>query len=114
VIIALAVFLCGCGGREAHPIALYLQGDQNKSCDQLLYEFEQLSRQYKKKKQQHSEKEAADILLFVVLVPWFFMDLKDAEKVEYEAMAARMSVIKSLARQKGCDFIQVMDQAQKD
>lgn len=39
-----------------------------------------------------------------LIVPFFFMDLKDAEKVEYEAMKTRRDRLLVYAAEKNCVF----------
>lgn len=38
-----------------------------------------------------------------LLVPWFFMDFKNAEQTEYEAYRQRYNNLASIALSKGCD-----------
>lgn len=38
------------------------------------------------------------------IVPFFFMDLKDAEKVEFEAIQQRHNRLLIYVAEKGCDF----------
>ena len=110
-LLVLCFFMIGCGGRQAHPILSHQPNDQEKSCDVLRDEINYLNAQYKKKKEEHAGKEALDVALliggFFIIVPWFFMDLKDAEKVEYEAITHRIEHLTSLARTKNCEFLYI-------
>jgi len=105
----LSIFLIGCGGRTAHPITSHQAGDENKTCDVLRDEIDYLKVQHEDKKKEHQVKEAVDIALLIggilILVPFFFMDLKNAEKVEYEAINHRIEHLRSLAREMNCSFL---------
>lgn len=41
---------------------------------------------------------------FFLIVPFFFMDLKDTEKIEWEAMRVRYNRLLIYAAEKNCDF----------
>ena len=109
----LSISMAGCAGREAYPISSHQPGDQDKSCDLLRDEIDYLRAEYDEKKDLHQTKEAADIALFIggvlIIVPWLFMDFKDAERVEYEAIELRIKHLKSLAKEKGCEFLTTND-----
>jgi len=109
-LMACSVFMVGCGGRVAHPIMSHQPNDLNLNCDLLIHEIGYLNLQYKKKTKEYDLKEAADVGLLVggwwlLGIPWFFIDLKDAEKVEYEAIQARILHLVELAKIKKCENV---------
>ncbi len=110
LLLACAVFFAGCAGREANPMAAYLPGDENRSCAAYQAEIAQLQADMarilpKTDKGLTNALWATGGVLFIV--PFFFMDLKDAEKVEFEAMRNRHNRLLVYASEKGCDFGEV-------
>ncbi len=47
----------------------------------------------------------------LLIVPFFFMDLKDAEKIEYNALKTRYNRLLIIASEKSCDLSGVSTQA---
>lgn len=58
------------------------------------------------KQQQKETKDIWNVVFFVtgflVIVPWFFMDVKGAEKTEAEALKRRHKRLRLIAADKGC------------
>ena len=110
LVLAFAVFTAGCAGREANPIAAYLPGDENRSCTGYKAEIAQLQVDMARILPK-TDKGLTNALWAIggclVIVPFFFMDLKDAEKVEFEAMRNRHNRLLVYAAEKGCDFGEV-------
>jgi hypothetical protein len=107
LMLSFCVFLAGCAGREANPIPVYLPGDENRSCPGLKAEVAQLQVDMarilpKTDKGLTNALWATGGVFFIV--PFFFMDLKDAEKVEFEAMRQRHNRLLVYAAEKGCDM----------
>ena len=102
-----SVFLAGCAGRKANPVAIYLPGDENRSCDGLRMEITQLQADMQGMLPKTS-KEFTNALWATAgafyIVPYFFMDLKDAEKTEFDAMRRRHNRLLILAGKKKCDM----------
>jgi len=101
------VFLTGCAGRKANPIAIYLPGDENRSCDELKMEITQLQSDMQQLLPK-TNKGLTNTLWATAgvfyIAPFFFMDLKDAEKTEYDAMRRRHNRLLILAAKKNCDM----------
>lgn len=99
----LTVF--GCGGREAHPVQIYQPGDDQRSCTSLMAEVAQCESEIERLEPE-SDKTAYNLACAVsgafILVPWFFIDLKNAEKTELEAMTSRRDYLQQLAADKDC------------
>ncbi|MGD8786502.1 MAG: hypothetical protein PVJ60_03685 [Phycisphaerales bacterium] len=107
LLLCLSIFLAGCAGREANPIAVYLPGDENRSCEALKAEIAQLQVDMarllpKTDKGLTNALWATGGVFFII--PFFFMDLKDAEKIEFEAMRQRHNRLLIYAAEKNCDM----------
>ncbi len=113
LVLACSVFFVGCAGREANPIAVYLPGDENRSCTALKAEVAQLQvdmqRLLPKTDKGLSNALWATAGVFLI-VPFFFMDFKDAERIEFEAMRQRHNRLLIYAAEKNCDFGEVRDE----
>lgn len=107
LVLACCIFLAGCAGREANPIPVYLPGDEDLSCSALKSEVAQLQvdmqRILPKTDKGLSNALWATAGVFFI-VPFFFMDLKDAEKIEFEAMRQRHNRLLVYAAQKNCNM----------
>ena len=101
------MFLSGCAGREANPIPVYMPGDENRSCEALKAEIAQLqvdmARMLPKTDKGLTNALWATAGVFFI-VPFFFMDLKDAEKIEFDAMRQRHNRLLVYAAEKNCDM----------
>ncbi len=98
----------GCAGTDPNPIAVYQPGDENKSCPALKAEIANIDKQITRKKAQKSKQESDNVLWFVtgwfLIVPWFFMDLKENEKPEIDALQQRKDALIVIAAEKDCGF----------
>jgi len=105
--LAFAIFFAGCAGREANPIPVYLPGDENRSCTALKAEIAQLQVDMARLLPK-TDKGLTNALWaaggVLVIIPFFFMDLKDAEKIEFDAMRQRHNRLLVYAAEKGCDM----------
>ena len=101
------MFLTGCAGRKANPIAVYLPGDENRSCDGLKKEITQLQADMQRLLPK-TNKVVTNALWatagWFLIAPYFFMDLKDAEKTEFDAMRRRHNRLLLFAEKKICDM----------
>jgi len=108
--LAFAVLFAGCAGREANPIPVYLPGDENRSCIALKAEIAELQVDMARLLPK-TDKGLTNALWaaggVVAIVPFFFMDFKDAEKIEFDAMRQRHNRLLVYAAEKGCDFGEV-------
>lgn len=93
LLLIVSVLFAGCAGRDPNPVPIYIPGDENRSCDSLRQEVNNLH-QDMNVLAPDVNKADTNTLWFIAgvffLVPFFFMDLKDAEKTEYQAMAKRI------------------------
>ena len=108
VLLIAAIFIAGtgCAGSKPNPIAIHMPGDENKSCNALRAEITNINKQIKIKKNKKTEKEISNLIWFAggffLIVPWFFMDLNNAEKVEIEALQQRKDALTIIANEKKC------------
>jgi len=103
--VASSFMLAACGGRTAAPVMIAQYGDQNKSCKAL--EFEMMTAQNEiqrllPKTDKTGQNVALGVAGWFLLVPWFFMDFKNAEQTEYEAYRQRYNHLASIAMSKDC------------
>jgi len=110
LLLSVLIFLSGCAGRTANPIAAYLPGDETRSCEGLKAEIAQLQADMQRILPK-TDKGLTNALWAaggcLVIVPFFFMDLKDAEKIEFEAMRTRHNRLLVYATEKDCDMMGV-------
>jgi hypothetical protein len=108
VALCLTIFLGGCAGRAPNPIQTRVPGDENLSCDSLEAQMAQIQKDITEKEHERSSKTTGNVVLgvlgFFLIVPLFFMDLKDAEGTEIQALKQRYQWLGTLATEKGCDF----------
>ncbi len=102
------ILMAGCAGRTANPIPVYLPGDENRSCMGLKAEIAQLQVDMqrilpKTDKGLNNALWATAGVFFIV--PFFFMDFKDAEKIEFDAMRQRHNRLLVYAAEKNCDMV---------
>ena len=110
LLLSVLIFLSGCAGRTSNPIAAYLPGDERRSCEGLKAEIAQLQADMQRLLPK-TDKGLTNTLWAVggvlVIIPFFFMDLKDAEKIEFEAMRTRHNRLLVYAAEKDCDMMGV-------
>jgi len=110
LLLACSVLFAGCAGREANPCAAYLPGDENRSCVALQAEVAQLQVDMQRLLPK-TDKGLTNALWATAgvffIVPFFFMDMKDAEKIEFDAMRRRHNRLLIYAAEKECDFGEV-------
>ena len=111
IIVSIVVVLFvaqGCAGRSAHPIAVAQSGDAKKNCKALRKETKQILRKIHKMMPYIKKKDKKTVLLMaaggLLIVPWFFLDLTNSEKVEANALRERYNYLSTLAGRHNCRF----------
>ncbi|MHC4264551.1 MAG: hypothetical protein ACYSUK_01305 [Planctomycetota bacterium] len=97
----------GCAGRKANPIPTYIPGDENLSCRALATEMSQIQTDMKRlrpKTNKFGTNVFWGVAGFFLIFPFFFMDFKDAEKIEYDALDRRRDHLMVLATEKNCNL----------
>jgi len=108
VSLMVSMFFAGCAGREANPVAMYIPGDENRSCKGLVTEMAQIQQQMdilRPKTNKFGTNAAWATAGVFLIVPFFFIDMKDAEKIEYDAFARRYNRLIVMAIEKNCDTL---------
>lgn len=107
VLLSVSIFFAGCAGREANPVQFYVPGDENRSCTGLITEMAQIQKEMDVLRPK-TDKFVSNALWatagVLLIFPFFFMDMKDAEKIEYDAYARRYNRLLILAAEKNCDL----------
>ena len=101
------IILPGCAGRNCTPIEIKLNSDENLSCSRLSAEMEKLEADHMKLKEEADGKLVWNIFMFVtgfvIIVPFFLMDLKGAAECELSAVNERHDHLKIISKSKGCE-----------
>lgn len=104
----ITVIVAGCAGKTANPIPQYQPGDEARSCKAIKVEIADNEAAVLKLVPQEN-KTGKNVALGVTgaffIVPLFFMDFSDAERVEIEAYRRRDNYLRVLAEQKHCGVI---------
>ncbi|CAM4426547.1 MAG: hypothetical protein LEGION0398_MBIBDBAK_01307 [Legionellaceae bacterium] len=102
------ITLMGCAGKTANPISQYQVGDDIRNCNSIKVEIADNEAAIMKLVPQEN-KTGKNVALGVTgaffLVPLFFMDFSDAERVEVEAYQRRNNYLRVLAENKHCGHI---------
>jgi len=104
-VLILSLSIAACAGKTAQPVASYKIGDDKMSCNELKAEMAQINAQVNKliPESDKTEKNVAlGLAGALLIVPWFYMDLGDAEKVEIQAYQDRYSALDKIYSQKSC------------
>jgi hypothetical protein len=107
LLIVMILFLTqSCAGRAAHPVEVAQSGDNKKTCKSLRKETNQIRRNVKEmipviKK---ADKKRALLILSggFLIVPWFFLDLTDADQIETNAKRARYNYLVDRGVKRNC------------
>jgi len=106
VLLSVSLFFAGCGGTNPNPVARYQPGDNNKSCNALYAEMNNIEDEIVVKNQKMHDRDVANVICFVtgflVIVPWFLMDTKKSFETEIDALKARKMSLIVIYHDKGC------------
>ena len=97
----ITLLVGGCAGRDAYPVGVVQVGDSNLSCDALKLEMSQNETLIAKKLKHDQSKLWSNIFWFIWFPP--LMDVKEAEKIEAEALQRRNNRLEVLMVNKKCD-----------
>mgnify|MGYP000686601389 FL=1 len=106
VLLSMSIFLSGCGGNAPNPVDRYMMGDEDKSCNALYAEVSQLDDESILKNREKDNRDTWNIVLFVgglfIIVPFFFMDVKNSQETEIDAIQARKKALMNIFHDKDC------------
>tara|TARA_B100000963_G_scaffold321850_1_gene305490 strand:+ start:23 stop:376 length:354 start_codon:yes stop_codon:yes gene_type:complete len=105
VVLLLSTFLIGCAGKTADPVKVIQLTDRELSCGQVLSQMNQLDQEGRvlaRKADKTGKNAALAVAGQMLLVPYLFMDLKEGEKVELNAVRARYMHLVKLYEKKEC------------
>jgi hypothetical protein len=109
VVFLVSSFFMACAGRAPQPIVTVQPGDESKQCKTLDYELGQMEKEATKLAGERNKKSSSNAgtgIAAVLLFPpaLFFLDLKDTEKTEYEAIRQRYNHLLVHGVDKNCEF----------
>ena len=106
LIVVVLFFAQGCAGRAAHPVKVAQSGDVEKTCKSLRKETKQIRQKIKKMIPAVKKADKKRTLLMLsgglLIVPWFFLDLSDADKIETNAQRARYNYLVDRGVKRNC------------
>jgi len=105
IISLLSLAMTSCAGRDAMPVMVSQYGDGKKSCSRLEHELQTIQNEIQlllPKQDKTGRNVALGVAGWFLLVPWFFMDFKNAEAQEYEAYRQRYNHLSAIAIDKSC------------
>ena len=108
LIVIVLFFVQGCAGRAAHPVQVAQSGDNKKTCKSLRKETKKIRQKVKKMLPAVKKADKKRTLLMLsgglLIVPWFFLDLTDADKIEANAQRARYNYLVDRGVKRNCRF----------
>ena len=106
LIVIVLFFVQGCAGRAAHPVQVAQSGDNKKTCKSLHKETKKIRQKVKKMIPAVKKADKKRTLLMLsgglLIVPWFFLDLSDADKIEANAQRARHNYLVDRGVKRNC------------
>jgi hypothetical protein len=101
-------FIQGCAGRAARPVKVTQSGDVEKTCKNLQAEVKKYRRNIQKRIPSIKAADKKRTILMIsgalLIVPWFFLDFSDADKIEANAVRARHNYLADRAEKLKCRF----------
>ena len=108
LIVVVLFFVQGCAGRAAHPVQVTQSGDNKKTCKSLRNETKKIRQNIKKMIPAFKKADKKRTLLMFpgafFILPVFFVDFSDADKIETNAKRARHNYLVDLAKKRNCRF----------
>ena len=106
LIVMVLFFTQSCAGRAAHPVQIAQSGDVKKACKSLRKETKQIKRNIRRMIPAVKKADKKRTLLMLsgglLIVPWFFLDLTDADKIEANAQRARYNYLVDRGVKRNC------------
>lgn len=99
--------ISACGGRAANPVMPAQYGDEKKSCRALQVDMMNTQAEITNllpKTDKTGKNVALGVTGFFLIVPLFFMDMKESEQIEVNALRQRYNHLVSIAADKECGY----------
>ena len=109
-IVLTSFLLVACGGKTPHPVAQIQPGDDYMNCGQINKMITDNNNKIVSlfpKTKKMAKNAALGAAGYFLIVPWFFMDFSDAERLEIDAYQQRNDWLRTLANRKHCDMSKV-------
>lgn len=100
--------LYGCAGATPHPVPQYQPKDKFKSCEQIRLEMQDNQTKMMNlipKENKTAKNVALGVAGAFFIVPWFFMDFSDAERIEVQGYELRNNYLMALGNEKHCSHL---------
>ena len=108
LVVIVLFFTQSCAGRAAHPVQVAQSGDNKKTCKSLRKEIKKIRQKLKKMMPAVKQADKKWTLLMLsgglLIVPWFFLDLSDADKIEANAQRARYNYLVDRGVKRNCNL----------
>jgi hypothetical protein len=113
VVLIASIFSAGCASTPANPVPVAQVGDDTKTCDAITNEMQQMISAQQMAASDKNTQVGSNVALgvtgiFLLGIPWFFMDLGGAASVEQKAAQARFQRLQQMAADKRCTNVPVM------
>ena len=117
LVLIASIFSAGCASTVANPVPVAQVGDETKSCDAIANEMQkmvtaQITADGDKDKQIGSNAALGVTGIFLLGIPWFFMDLGGAATAEQKAARARYERLEQMQIDKKCPATPIVKQEQ--
>ena len=117
VMLIVSIFSAGCASTVANPVPVAQVGDETKSCDAIANEMQkmvtaQVTADSDKDKQIGTNAALGVTGIFLLGIPWFFMDLGGAATAEQKAARARYERLEQMQIDKKCPATPIVKEEQ--
>lgn len=103
-----ALLLQACAGEKPNPVPQYQPGDEYMTCSQIQLAIADNNTKIMglvPKQEKTGKNVALGVAGAFLIVPWFFMDFSDAERIEVQGYQLRNNWLTNLAQKKHCSNI---------
>jgi hypothetical protein len=112
-LLIVSMVTVGCASTPANPVPVAQVGDDTKTCDAITNEMQQMISAQQMAASDKNTQVGSNVALgvtgiFLLGIPWFFMDLGGAATVEQKAAQARFQRLQQMAADKRCTNVPVM------
>ena len=109
-VLVLIALVSACAGRPANPVMVDQVGDPKRNCASIETEMRFVEKEITRlipETDKTNKNVGLGIAGAIFIVPLFFMDLSESEKIEVNALRQRYNRLNILATDKQCPFVQV-------